>query len=397
MVLLGFADDVLNLRWKYKLVLPALSCLPLMTVYYSVSNNTWIRLPSLSRIFDALGIKYEISPSFSPLSSSFASVLLYIYERLLDLFPDRIHESVNIGILYYIMMASLAIFYTNSINILAGINGLEVGQAMVIGSSILLNNIYQLVSGETPYPGHLQHHLLSIFLILPFLGCCTAIWTFNRYPSQVFVGDTFCYFSGMVFAVVSILGHFSKTCCLFFLPQLINFGYSVPQLFKFIPCPRHRLPRMFISPRIELDVDSGDEKINGDIIVGEEMLEMSLVCIDTSEWSTVAKSFLLLASNLKLIFLTSNIHDVHPSQFHAPNCSLPGDDVVEDNKSHEKHATTDHHLVFINNLTLINLFLFWFGPMKEEKLTNCLILFQVLCSLLGFVIRYYLVSFIYPD
>lgn len=65
----------------------------------------------------------------------------------------------------------------------------------------------------------------------------------DRYPAKVFVGDTFCYFSGMSFAVVAILGHFSKTMLLFFIPQVINFLYSVPQLFKFIPCPRHRLPR----------------------------------------------------------------------------------------------------------------------------------------------------------
>jgi len=30
---------------------------------------------------------------------------------------------------------------------------------------------------------------------------------------------------------------------LFFIPQIINFLYSVPQLFHLIPCPRHRLPR----------------------------------------------------------------------------------------------------------------------------------------------------------
>lgn len=64
-----------------------------------------------------------------------------------------------------------------------------------------------------------------------------------RYPSRVFVGDTFCYFAGMTFAVVGILGHFSKTMLLFFLPQVLNFLYSLPQLFHIIPCPRHRLPR----------------------------------------------------------------------------------------------------------------------------------------------------------
>ena len=65
----------------------------------------------------------------------------------------------------------------------------------------------------------------------------------ERYPSEAFVGDTFCYFAGMTFAVIGILGHFSKTMLLFFLPQVANFVYSVPQLFHLVPCPRHRLPR----------------------------------------------------------------------------------------------------------------------------------------------------------
>lgn len=69
---------------------------------------------------------------------------------------------------------------------------------------------------------------------------------FRRYPSELFVGDTFCYFSGMTFAVVGILGHFSKTMLLFFIPQVANFIFSVPQLFHFIPCPRHRLPRLVV-------------------------------------------------------------------------------------------------------------------------------------------------------
>lgn len=81
------------------------------------------------------------------------------------------------------------------------------------------------------------------FFSLPLL-LIKVIMYWNRYPSRVFVGDTFCYFSGMTFAVVGILGHFSKTMLLFFLPQVINFVYSVPQLFHLVPCPRHRLPRL---------------------------------------------------------------------------------------------------------------------------------------------------------
>ena len=59
----------------------------------------------------------------------------------------------------------------------------------------------------------------------------------------MFVGDTYTYFAGMAFAVVGILGHFSKTLMILFLPQILNFVLSLPQLFGLIPCPRHRLPR----------------------------------------------------------------------------------------------------------------------------------------------------------
>jgi UDP-N-acetylglucosamine--dolichyl-phosphate N-acetylglucosaminephosphotransferase len=65
-----------------------------------------------------------------------------------------------------------------------------------------------------------------------------------RFPSRVFVGDTFTYFAGVTFAVCGILGHFSKTLLLFFIPQILNFLYSLPQLVGIVHCPRHRLPRL---------------------------------------------------------------------------------------------------------------------------------------------------------
>jgi UDP-N-acetylglucosamine--dolichyl-phosphate N-acetylglucosaminephosphotransferase len=38
-----------------------------------------------------------------------------------------------------------------------------------------------------------------------------------------------------------VLGEVGFAVQLLFIPQLINFLYSCPQLFKFYPCPRHRL------------------------------------------------------------------------------------------------------------------------------------------------------------
>ena len=51
-----------------------------------------------------------------------------------------------------------------------------------------------------------------------------ALVLLGRYPSTVFVGDTFCYFAGMTFAVSAILGHNTKTVALFFVPQVACSG-----------------------------------------------------------------------------------------------------------------------------------------------------------------------------
>jgi hypothetical protein len=83
------------------------------------------------------------------------------------------------------------------------------------------------------------------------VGVTSALLWFNWAPARAFVGDTFCYFAGMTFAVSGILGHFrfscsafifiehcayfpsnSKTMILFFIPQTFNFIFSLPQLFR---------------------------------------------------------------------------------------------------------------------------------------------------------------------
>lgn len=123
--------------------------------------------------------------------------------------------------------------------------------------------------------------------MLPLAATTSALLLFNWYPSDVFVGDTFTYFAGMAIAVAGILGHFSETLLILLIPQVdssplsilyfleakysstlivakwfvhairpevcdilimravvqvFNFVYSLPQLAKIVPCPRHRLP-----------------------------------------------------------------------------------------------------------------------------------------------------------
>lgn len=185
MTMLGFMDDVMDLAWRYKFIVPTIATFPLLVAY---GGATSIVVPRL------------LQPFLGPI--------------------------LNVGFLYYVYMGNLAVFCTNSINIYAGMNGLEVGQSIVIGAFILIHNIIELKLhiNEEIY----THHLFSLTLMVPFLFTTLALLRANSFPSKVFVGDTFCYFAGMTFAVVGILGHFSKTMLLFFIPQIINFLLSLP-------------------------------------------------------------------------------------------------------------------------------------------------------------------------
>lgn len=66
-------------------------------------------------------------------------------------------------------------FCTNAINILAGINGLEVGQSIVISSSILMFNFIELSRNSEA-----TQHAFSIYFVMPFLAASLALWKFNK-------------------------------------------------------------------------------------------------------------------------------------------------------------------------------------------------------------------------
>lgn len=102
------------------------------------------------------------------------------------------------GILYYIYMSMVAVFCTNAINILAGVNGLEVGQSIVIAISILIFNLIELQGEWFANANRWQHthyrspqsdatigfdrwffclgtcfeeHLFSLYFMIPFIAC----------------------------------------------------------------------------------------------------------------------------------------------------------------------------------------------------------------------------------
>ena len=66
------------------------------------------------------------------------SLAFLFFQNHLKLFRPILGTNIDLGLLYYIYMGMLAVFCTNAINILAGINGLEVGQSVVIAAAIMV-------------------------------------------------------------------------------------------------------------------------------------------------------------------------------------------------------------------------------------------------------------------
>jgi UDP-N-acetylglucosamine--dolichyl-phosphate N-acetylglucosaminephosphotransferase len=300
--ILGLGDDLFDIRWRHKFFIPAFASIPMLIVYFVDFGVTSVVLPK----------------SLQP----------YLGAHLLDLGP-----------LYYFYMAAVAIFCPNSINILAGINGIEVAQCLVIAFLLILNDVLYLI---VPYPHPAtDSHLFSLYLLLPLVGVSLALLWHNWYPARVFVGDTYCYFAGMVFAVDGILGHFSKTLLLLFIPQIFNFLYSAPQIFRLVPCPRHRLPRF--------NARTG-------------LLEPSV-----TEWARERPHWVV---NLGL----KTLH-----RLGLVRVKVDEEGVVVES----------------SNLTILNLWLVWFGPRREDRLAMEIVAMQVACGLVGLFVRHRLALLVF--
>ena len=111
--------------------------------------------------------------------------------------------------------------------------------------------------------------------------------------------------------------------------------YSLPQLFRIIPIPRHRMP-------------SFDPK-TGHVIE-------SFVIFKSCDLSTSGKLCLSLLRTLRLV--------------------------------HVEKLDKKGNMLRVNNLTLINFFLIKFGSCREDVLCFRLLMFQVFCSLVAFGIRF---------
>ena len=167
--LIGFLDDVFKIRWRDKILLGFLPAIPLMAL--KVGNTT----------ID-LGLFGIIDLTFGGLN------------------------------LYSLVVIPLAInFAFNSFNMLAGFNGLEVGNGVISLLVILLISIIV----DDPIVALFSSALLGGFIVL---------LRFNWYPAKILIGDTGTLTLGTGIVVALILGNMDRIAIGAFGLHFINFA-----------------------------------------------------------------------------------------------------------------------------------------------------------------------------
>ena len=121
----------------------------------------------------------------------------------------------NIGLIYPLVLIPLGVAgVATTYNFLAGFNGLEAGQGIIILSFL---SFVAYLTGSS--------WLALIGLIM--VGCLVVFYFYNKFPARVFPGDTLTYSIGALIAIMAILGNFEKIALFIFIPYFIEIGLKL--------------------------------------------------------------------------------------------------------------------------------------------------------------------------
>lgn len=117
---------------------------------------------------------------------------------------------VDFGIIYPLVLIPIGIAgATTTFNFLAGFNGLEAGQG------VLVLGFLSYVAYVTGSPWLTVIGLIMVAALFGFLY-------YNKYPSKVFPGDSLTWTIGALIAGMAILGNFEKIAVFVFIPYILE-------------------------------------------------------------------------------------------------------------------------------------------------------------------------------
>ncbi|MBT3836475.1 glycosyl transferase family 4 [Candidatus Woesearchaeota archaeon] len=127
---------------------------------------------------------------------------------------------VDLGLLYPLIMIPIIIAVsTNGFNMLAGFNGLEAGQGILILGTLAI------LSFNTGTSWLSVVALCMIFALLGFL-------MYNHFPSKIFPGDSLTYTVGALIGIIAVVANLEKAFLILFIPYIIQFFLKLRGMFQ---------------------------------------------------------------------------------------------------------------------------------------------------------------------
>jgi UDP-N-acetylglucosamine--dolichyl-phosphate N-acetylglucosaminephosphotransferase len=175
---IGVIDDVLLFPFRLlKPVLVLFACIPLMAANFP--NNLIMHIPLLGQI--NLGIWYAFA--FIPL---------------------------------------IIIFTSNSVNILAGLDGLVPGLTSVMTAALWIVSF-------------MKGNMIAIIYFTILLATQLVLFFYNKPPSKVFPGNIGTLFAGGAIAIGAIIANAERALIILLIPYAIHFVFYCRNFFRFTP------------------------------------------------------------------------------------------------------------------------------------------------------------------
>ncbi|MBU1103981.1 MAG: glycosyl transferase family 4 [Nanoarchaeota archaeon] len=196
-------------------------------IYVSISTFIFKRADNFIEIFslmssiffiafiaftdDILGWKIGLRRRTRIVLVAFASIPLIAINAGKSAISVPFFGGVDLGIIYPLVLIPLGIVgATTTYNFLAGFNGLEAGQGVIILSALAIVSYFT---------GSSWIAIIALCMVSALL----AFLIFNFCPAKVFPGDSLTYPVGGLIAIMAILGNFEKIAVFFFIPVIIEF------------------------------------------------------------------------------------------------------------------------------------------------------------------------------
>lgn len=200
-VLMGFLSGVL-------------SYIAIKTFYFD-SNENLIEIfalltviliaSSIGFIDDVLGWKIGLNRKSKILFLFFASIPFVVINV-----GESSMMGIELGIIYPLIIIPLGIMGASAtFNFLAGYNGLEASQGILILSAM---SFIAFRAGQSWLA------IVALCMIAPLI----AFYFFNRIPARVFPGDILTYSVGALIAIIAILANREKIAVFFFIPYILE-------------------------------------------------------------------------------------------------------------------------------------------------------------------------------